>query len=79
MKEVQRIVMKRIVLLVLALSALGLLARSFYVWNNCGYDCQIFPTYFPVQLTSTFGGILSFILLLALIAIAMSTLQEKGE
>lgn len=79
MKEVQGIALKRIVLLVLALSALGLLARSFYVWNNCGYDCPIFPASFPVQLTSTFGGILSLILLLALIAMAMSTLLEKGE
>ncbi|HJR73058.1 MAG TPA: hypothetical protein VJ806_05400 [Luteimonas sp.] len=79
MKAAQRVAAKRTILLVLALSALGLLARSFYVWNNCGYDCQIFPAFFPIQLTSTFGGLLGLILLLALAAIAMSALLEKGE
>lgn len=79
MKEAQWIVSKRIVLLVLTLSAFGLLARSFYVWNHCGYDCPILPNSFPIQLTSTFGGILGLILLVVLIAIAMSASLEKGE
>lgn len=79
MKMVKRTAWKTVALSVLALSTLWLLARSFYVWNNCGYDCQILPASFPIQLTSTFGGILGFILLMVLISIAISNLLENGK
>lgn len=70
---------KRIFLLGLAASALGLCARSFFVWSNCGYDCPIFPATFPFRMTATFGGIIGAILSLALVAMALATLLKKGQ
>ena len=70
---------KRIALLGLAASALSLCTRSFFVWNNCGYDCPVFPATFPFQLTATFGGIIGAILSLALVVMALAALLEKGR
>lgn len=71
--------LKRITMAFLLLAGTGLSFRSCAVWNDCGYDCSIFPAGFPVQTSSVLGLAIGIFFFALLILLALSALLDSPE